>query len=95
MEAKVTCFSIISWNFRAPIFVGYPTRILENRRILNFPIKYEFNMYIRVFSYIRVGYPTNILTRNFILSSDFYEYNLRPTFLTFKDHFLSYHIIFI
>ena len=25
------------------------------------------------------------------LFSDFYEYNLRPTFLIFKDHFLSYH----
>ena len=25
-----------------------------------------------------------------IISSDFYEYNLRPTFLTLKYHFLSY-----
>ena len=32
----------------------------------------------------------SIISRNLILSSDFYEYNLRPTFLTFKDHFLSY-----
>ena len=33
----------------------------------------------------------SIISSNLILSSDFYEYSLRPTFLTFKDHF--YHII--
>ena len=27
-----------------------------------------------------------------LLSFDFHEYNLRPTFLTFKDHFFN-HII--
>ena len=33
----------------------------------------------------------SIISSNLILSSDFDEYSLRPTFLTFKDHF--YHII--
>ena len=33
----------------------------------------------------------SIISSNLILSSEFYEYSLRPTFLTFKDHF--YHII--